>query len=109
MKDAVRDRAERIVTVLVDAIVLEGVEEMSVAEIARRVGCTAPQATYAADAVFEIDHGWRRIVPTTTYVDVRERNFNTVTHQRKCRGYMVQRTYLAALLKEARCTLMNIS
>jgi hypothetical protein len=100
MSPTVVDRANRIVAVLLKGIVDEGIEEMSVAEIARRVPCTAVQASYAAYKVFEIDHGWLRIVPTTTYVDVHERNFGTITHQRKCQGYMVQRIYLAQLLKE---------
>lgn len=95
-----RGRAERVVAVLLNAIVDDGIEEMSLAEIGRRVPCTPVQAGYAADRVFEIDHGWHRIQPTTTYVDVHERNFGTVTHQRKCQGYMVQRMYLAQLLKE---------
>jgi hypothetical protein len=94
------DRARRIVGVLLKGIVDEGIEEMSVAEIARRVPCTPVQAGYAADKVFEMDHGWHRIQPTMTYVDVHERNFGTVTHQRKCQGYMVQRMYLAQLIKE---------
>jgi hypothetical protein len=102
MSPEVSARAERVVRIVLNAIVDDGIEELSVREIAERIGCSPVQASYAAYKVFEIDHGWLRIVPTDTYVDVHERNFGTVTHQRKCQGYMVQRTYLAQLLKEYR-------
>ena len=100
--DAVRARGERIVNMMVGMIIKCDVFEMSVKDIGDRINATPTQVGHAIDMLFETDQGWIRIEPTTVLVDVKERNYGSVTHQRACRGYQITRQYLAALLQEER-------
>ena len=95
----VAERSTQVVQALVDALLNDGEEVLSVREISERVGCSAPQASYAAFHLFDMDRGWKRITPTDAYVPVRERNFNTVTHRRRCQGFMVTREHLANIIR----------
>ena len=95
-------RAEKIVETLVEAIVEDGIDEMSTRELAEAIDASPTQTSSACYKLCDMDMGWRRISPTTVYVDVRERNFGSVTHQRKCQGWMVTREHLASIIKNLR-------
>ncbi len=88
----VEERTVQVVDAVTMAFLNEGQEVLSVREIAERVGCSPVQASHAA-------YGSDDIAPTTAYVDVHERNFNSVTHQRRCRGYTVTRAHLASIIR----------
>lgn len=99
---ALEKRVEAIVDTLVDAMVNDGLDVLSVREIAERIGVTPPQVNSAISSMFTTERGWRRITPAAAYVDVRERNYNTVTHQRRCQGYIVSREHLASIIRQLR-------
>ena len=97
---AIEARCKAIVDVVFDAF-MNGEDGIPVRVIAERVGCTAPQVNSGCSHECDVA-GWTRITPVEVTVPVHERNYNTVTHHRRCRGYAVSRAYLRNKINEAK-------
>ena len=96
---SVEERIEQIVSTLVEAVVHDDKDVLSVREIAERIDATPPQVNSAISSMSTTERGWKRIQMMDTYVDVHERNFGSVTHQRRCQGYIVTREHLGSIIR----------
>lgn len=86
--EEINARRDAIVRVVIEDFVSGNTKGMSVRDIADRIDETPTKVSHACEREFD-SAGWLRITPVEVEVPVRERNYGSVTHWRRCRGYKV--------------------
>lgn len=99
--EEINARRDAIVRVLVEDFVGGNTYGMSVREIGDRIGDSATKVTHACNREFD-NAGWHRMKPVTVEVPVRERNYNSITHYRRCQGYKVADDMLREIIARMR-------
>lgn len=94
-------RRDAIVRVLVTDYVGGNSYGMSIRDIAEMIDSTPTKVAHAAEREFDA-RGWHRMNPVEVEVPVREKNYNSITHYRRCRGYKVADRMLQAIISRMR-------